>query len=264
MAVNVASDGGFFLHIVTANLNRLDAGMGLGYLRGFAGRLPVLLVSAAAGVAVAWRRKEPARWLLGPFLAGGFVSALAVLKAGSNVNYFFELLAAAALAVGFMVASLERRPFLLGTFVLLLTAQTLAQTTETLLFLRGLETRAAQRAEVARLETLIREADGPVLADEWMGLLPLQGKMLSFQPFELSQLARAGRWDQRPFVESLLAGRFPLVLIHAPASDPRRVGSRWTPGMLEAFRSAYTVSEVVDETLVLRPAASGRGAPPGV
>jgi hypothetical protein len=53
-----------------------------------------------------------------------------------------------------------------------------------------------QEREVRQLSRIVAEAEGPVLTDEHMGLLPLNGKRIRFQPFEMTQLSRDGSWSR--------------------------------------------------------------------
>jgi hypothetical protein len=57
--------------------------------------------------------------------------------------------------------------------------------------------------QIAEMALWVKEADGPVLADEFMGLIPLSGKTLAFQPFEFKQLVAGGLWDEAPFINEI-------------------------------------------------------------
>jgi hypothetical protein len=109
--------------------------------------------------------------------------------------------------------------------------------------------------EIARMTELAREADGPVLADEYMALVPLAGKSLYYQPFELKQFYLAGRWDQSGLLGDLCDQRFPLLLIYDPPSwNSQEV--RWTREQLDAISLYYEVEERLADTLVYRPSPS--------
>jgi len=95
-----------------------------------------------------------------------------------------------------------------------------------------------------------------VLADEDMGLLPLDGRPIFFQPFEMTQLARAGRWDQRAFVAEIERQAFAAVLIYRIPEAPLH-RQRWTDEMLEAIERRYVVEERVGPTEVYRPRPGG-------
>jgi hypothetical protein len=95
-----------------------------------------------------------------------------------------------------------------------------------------------------------------VLADEDMGLLARAGRPIFFQPFEMTQLARAGRWDQRPLLDDIERQAFAAILIYAIPEVPLH-RDRWTDEMLRAIEQRYTVSERVGQTLVFRPRRGG-------
>jgi hypothetical protein len=99
-------------------------------------------------------------------------------------------------------------------------------------------------AEIERVNEIIREANGTVLTDVYMGLLPLDGRRIYYQPFELTQLARDGHWDQRPFLQALDEGEFAAILIWADSS--------WTPEMLERINERYEAAEEVNDIRVYR------------
>jgi len=108
------------------------------------------------------------------------------------------------------------------------------------------------------LATRVAEARGPVLADEDAGFLPLAGRPIELQPFELSQLSYAGRWDQSPLLEAIRRQRYALILIYTVPDIPVEQ-YRWTPEMLAAIDRAYVVQEKVSRsygtTLVYLPRA---------
>ncbi len=85
-----------------------------------------------------------------------------------------------------------------------------------------------------RLRREVAETPGLVLADEYMALLTLEGRPVVYQPYEMKQLAQAGLWDERPFVEEIERRRFDLILC-----DTRYVSARWTPAQRAAMDANY-------------------------
>jgi hypothetical protein len=55
--------------------------------------------------------------------------------------------------------------------------------------------------------------ESPVLADEHMELLALNGRGIDPQPFEMTQLARNGNWDYRHLIKATERGEFGAILI---------------------------------------------------
>jgi len=197
--------------------------------------MPLLFVGAAVyALAAALRRLRPG-WLAGSYLLGAAVSAVAIGKTGSNVNYLLELSAGLAFAAGLLLAwqprrwsSIAVRPLLaLQVGAMLLWSQRP--------YRDWLDNKVAERAEVEQMARVVDGASGPVLADEFMGLLPLAGRRIQLQPFELTQMAQAGLWDDEPLVSAIRAGQFSAIL----TEDSPLLEQRWTPRMLDAIRAEY-------------------------
>ncbi len=109
-----------------------------------------------------------------------------------------------------------------------------------------------RQAQMAQLEQIVKDAQGPVLADEDMGLIPLAGKSLYLQPFEYKQVVEAGIWDDRPLAEEIRAHKFPVILILNPPFWSSFI-ERWTPRLREAIWENYEVSGRYLDTEVYTP-----------
>ena len=251
LALNVATDGGFFLNTVTANINdfrwervsfnALGAGLAC----------PLLLLG---GLAFAWRApRDKVWWLVVPYLALSVPSALLVGKVGSDVNYLLELSAALCLATGALIAWQRERPRLRALLISLLALQVLALAQSSLVP-SGLQDYVVdQEREVRQLSRIVAAADGPVLTDEHMGLLPLNGKRIRFQPFEMTQLSRDGSWNQDRAVETIRREEYAVVMMWEPpfARDIKR--DRWTEEMLGAVEAHYEPTGRLADMVVYRP-----------
>ena len=97
---------------------------------------------------------------------------------------------------------------------------------------------------------LVNDETRTIIADEAMGLLPLVGKPILFQPFEMSQLAAAGLWDETDFLTQLAQGSYPVVLIYNPYRNPNLRFERWTPAMLSVINSSHRLATQRAETSV--------------
>lgn len=212
-----------------------------------------LLVCAAAFFVLALRTRTPSAWLLGAYLLGAASSALAVAKVGSNVNYFFELSAALSCAVGALIAwqyqHVWRR---LALLALLLVQVAVMVGWSSSSYATFVPNRVSQRAEAARVLDVVTHACGPVLADFYNGLLPLNGLPVTIEPAGMKQLAESGQWDQRLFVESIVQRRYALIILENTAAM-RLARERWTPQMLDAIARSYTASEVIGDATIYRP-----------
>ena len=252
--LSALTGGGFFLHTVVYNLNEFDwerVGFYLGAVQSF---MPVLLVGGLAFLVLGLRSRDASWWLVGSYLVGAATVALTIGKIGSDVNYLLELSAALSLSAGALLARYARRPGVRCAMLLALTVQITIMVQSSQFFYVGLQdTSTSQRNGVARLEEIVDGSQKPVLADEYAGLLPVDGRRIYIQPFEFSQLAREGKWDQRPFVASIRDKSFDAILIFEPTGAPGLVEERWTPQMLEAIEQSYRPTETVANTTVYKP-----------
>ncbi|MBV9455842.1 MAG: hypothetical protein JOZ19_17270 [Rubrobacter sp.] len=198
---------------------------------------------------------------MAPYTTGAVLSAGLIGKVGSAPNYLLELSVALSLAVGALVAWHHRRHWVQTALILVVAVQvfgmvqwwsdmhlsydsttdTEPSTTDTGPFALWLP---SDVAEIERVNEIIREAKGTVLTDVYIGLLPLNGQQIYCQPFELNQLARNGRWDQRPFLQALDEGEFAAVLI--------RHDDYWTPEMRERINERYESVEKIGDIVVYR------------
>jgi hypothetical protein len=156
-----------------------------------------------------------------------------------------------SLAVGAFIAWQRPRPPVRHALMLILALQMF-------LLLPGMryhlftELKLGQGEEQAQLMRIIHDANGPVLADEEMGLLALERRPLYFQPFEMTQLARDGVWDQAPLLEAIDRQQFAAILIFM-IPDPPIHRDRWTAEMLNRIDRRYDAAEIVGNTVVYRP-----------
>lgn len=259
LALNAATRGGFYFNIVTANVNEFGMDRLRWNLEQFWNAAPLLTV-LGAGMLVALPAARVKGWAVAaPYLLGGALSALTIGKIGSNVNYFLELCAALSLAAGMAVAWTRSvafgrparwvSPLLL--LALLWQAGQLREVAERD-FIPRTTSRWAVLEELRALEEVVARIEGPIIADEYMGMITLQGRPLFIQPFEVTQLAWAGVWDQSDFVAQIRNGKFGAVLIHYfPTFDVYR--ERWTAEMLAAIEETYRAVGTYADTRVYRP-----------
>lgn len=246
VALQLATGGGFLFHVVTANANRVSSSL----LGDFAADLGVTSAAMLVVAAAQALRRDPAARLVSFYLLGGALSALAIAKVGSHVNYFLELIAAASIACGVALGRARSQ------LRIVVAAQIAASIAIAALRPLHMEEKVAERADFERLRAIVAAQEGPVLADETMGLLPMVGKDIVLQPFELTQLARQGLWDDGRVVADLRAARFGLVLVNdGPATPAFWVRERWTPRMRDALREAYVPTGALAGATLYRPRA---------
>jgi hypothetical protein len=251
--MNLFTRGGFFLNTVTANLNDFRwERVSLNAL-GALVACPLLLLGSLAFLLFGPRKGDRSWWLVGPYLIASIPSAALVGKVGSDVNYLLELSAALGLATGAFIAWQRQRPRLRIVLIALLAVQVLALAQSSRVP-SGLQNYVIERrGEVAQLSSMVAGADGPVLMDDYMGLLPQRGRRIYFQPFEMTQLSRDGDWDQRPILKDIEKERFPLIMIWSPPFAREIKRDRWTPRMLEEIHDHYQRTDRLADMLVYRP-----------
>jgi hypothetical protein len=255
LALEVATGGGFSFNIVSANLNAYQAGSLAQYLTDVWTLMPLVLAAVAAFLLLAPWFRVPSWRLVAPYVLGAVVSGLTIGKVGSNVNYLIELGAGVSLSVGALLAWQRPRRGVHAAIALLL-ALDLALVVLASPYRTVTHVRLKQREEARHLLDIVHRAPGPVLADEDMGLLPLDGRPILFQPFEMTQLARAGRWDQQAFIGEIERQAFAAILIYRIPEVPLH-RQRWTDEMLGAIGRHYVVRERVGPTEVYRPRPGG-------
>lgn len=252
MLFNWSTHGGFYFNIVTANVNEFDFERLRSHLRQF--REAAFIPLFFGGLSVLLIRPLHPLWpLTTAYLFGAALSALTIGKIGSNINYFLELCAAVSLAAGAVVAWSRSHLTASGYRAALLVVLALGVGRMMQITLRDytqdLRGRRAAINEIGRLNMLLAETPGPILADEYMGLLTLQGRRLTIQPFEVTQLVRLGKWNQAPLLDSIRKKEFAAIVI-----DNRPVAKqRWTPEMLDMISSVYVLADVAAGSNVYKP-----------
>ena len=215
--------------------------------------MPLLLVGGLAFVVLGLRSRTASWWLVGAYLGGSAAATLLIGKVGSDVNYLLELCGALSLAAGTLIARYSSQTGARCVLLLALAVQvaTMVQASQ---FYAGFQQGVIdQRSGLARLEALVDGSKGPVLADEYAGLLPLDGRRIYLQPFEMTQLQRDGRWNQEPLLRSIKRRKFLLILIWKPPYAAGIEQERWTREMLEAIEENYEPVQKHLATVVYRP-----------
>jgi hypothetical protein len=260
-ALSALTGGGFFFHTVSANVNEFRWEQVSSNLSTMQGLMPLLLVAGLAFVVLGIRSRPASWWLIGTYLAASSAAALLIVKVGSDVNYLLELSAALSLAAGMLIARYASRPGTRCALLLALAVQVAIMVQASQYVYAGLQADViAKRAGLARLEGVVDGSKGPVLADEYAGLLPLHGRRIYLQPFEMTQLQRDGRWNQGPLLKSIRRRQFPVILIWKPHYASGIEQERWTQEMLEAIEENYESVQKHAGTVVYRP-KPGDGVP---
>lgn len=250
VALQWSTGGGFWFHVVSANVNAYSPGRALRYLGEF-GRLGPVFVLLPLLAPIVARDQPRARVLIGSYSAAALVSGLTIGKLGSNVNYLLELCAACAIGCGWLLSSCRASSGRRAGVTLAIAIQ-LALLLDGGRYRSHLDDKMALRDQQRSLLEFVRRTPGRLLADDAAGLLPLAGRAIEFQPFEMVRLAESGAWDPTPFLARMERREFSAVLMQQlPWSPIHR--TRWTPEMLLSLDRNYNVSHRVGYTVVYLP-----------
>lgn len=249
--LTVVTQGGIFFHVITANVNTLESRIIDFYLDEITRNLPIFLGTMAVMLLIGIFADRRLWWFASPYLFGAVITALTIVKVGSDVNYLYELSAAFALSAGGVVAWSRRFPLLrVGLLLILAWAVIMAFDLSAAKYQPILVERIDDAPQMNQLIQFINQTDAPIIADEHMALLTLLDRPILIQPFEMSQLAAVGVWDQAPFLENLRHGDYPFVLIYQPYRNPNLRRERWTNAMLREINNHYRPLMQTAETTV--------------
>lgn len=258
LALNLATAGGFWFNVVTANVNAFDWTLLTAYLTDIGSHVPVLVLLLVAGGIVGIRRQQQSTRLLIPYALSALVIVLTSGKEGSNVNYLLEFGTALCLASGLLLAAVRSSPRARTAVLVALLLQSLLLLVAPHGYYGYLGSLVDNRAVPARISAVVTASGGPILADEDAGFLPINGDPIVLQTFEFRQLALAGVWDQTPLLTSIENRTYPLIMIYTNGRSPSVLEQRWTPEMLTAIHANYRQTEVIDrggrrKTLIYEP-----------
>lgn len=252
--INWVTRGGFYLNIVTANVNPFFWNTVKYNFEDLGEHFFLLIFIIAVFLLVERFRGRTRSWpLVLLYLVGATLSGITIGKDGSSVNYFLELAAALSFAGGAAMAWLGRNTWLkaLATVVLCIQVAIMADWVQDN-FKPWLLGHVREEKEIDVLFKAVQEADGIVLADEFMGLIPLAGKRLYYQPFEYKMLAEGGVWDETDFLLSISEQKIALILMYQPPTW-EAVAARWTRSQREMVRIYYTREGTFAYTWIQRP-----------
>jgi hypothetical protein len=207
-----------------------------------------------AFVVLGLRARPAGWWFVGAYLGAAVATAFLIGKIGSDVNYLLELSAALALAAGSLVGRYPSGPGVRAALLLALAVQVAVMVQASQFTYARFQAGVIENRDgLVPLEEVVDDANGAVLADEYAGLLPLEGRDIYLQPFEMTQLQRDGRWDQRALLASIERREFPAILIWKPPYASGVYRERWTREMLKTIVVNYRSTHKYAGTLVYRP-----------
>src|SRR5688572_7375051 len=254
LSLNLITQGGFYLNTVLANLTSFSwdtvtsYGLNLYLHAGF------LVIGCLAFIGVERLGEATRSWpLVAPYCLGSAFMTLTVGMANSSANDLFEAVAALCLGSGAFIAWAGESYWLKALLVLVLAVQM-----NVLIdwsrqdYVPAIMNKVTAYREVEQLAEFVQKAHGPVLADEYMGLIPLYGRQLYFQPVEYKQLQAANLWSEAPLIASIQREEFSVILLYEP-SDRRAISVRWTPEVRNAIYAHYRLEDTLARTFVYLP-----------
>jgi 4-amino-4-deoxy-L-arabinose transferase-like glycosyltransferase len=258
--LNLLTRGGFYLNTVLANMNPFSWYPVTQYVVNIYLHAGYLVIGCIIFIIVERLGEATRSWpLVTAYLFGAALAALTAGIAGSSFNPPYEVVAALCLGAGAFIAWSGENHWLKAAIVFVLAMQVngLVEWSRQEYIPPVMEKVASYR-EVAQIAALVREAPGPVLADEYMGLIPLYGRRLYFQPFEYKQLREANLWSEDQLIASIQRKEFSAILLYLPRRWNTAIITRWTPEMRDTIYAHYKLEETLAQTFVYLPQSDSR------
>jgi hypothetical protein len=254
LTLNLITQGGFYLNTVQANLTFYSWDTVTGYLLNLYLNGGFLVIGCLIFFVIERMGEATRSWpLVVPY---SLVATFATLTAGianASVNDLFEVAAALCLASGAFIAWAGESYWLKALLVFMLALQINALIDWSRQdYIPALMNKVTDTREVEQLAEYVQEAEGPILADEYMGLIPLNGRRLYFQPIEYKQLQASNLWDESPLVDSIESKEFSVILLYEPR-DRSAISVRWTPEVRNMIYAHYRLDDTLARTFVYRP-----------
>ena len=254
LILNLLTGGGFTLNTVQANLTSFSWPTVTGYWINLYLSAGYLVIGCLIFIAIERLEEATRSWpLVAPYCLGAAFMTLTAGLPGSSANDLFEVAAALSLASGAFIAWAGQSYWLKAFLVFVLAVQiNLLLDWSRQDFIPTLMNKMADTGEIRQLAQYVREAEGPVLADEFMGLIPLAGRRLYYQPFEYKQLQAANLWSEASLIYSIKREEFPVILLYEPPGW-NAISTRWSQEVRNTIYAHYRLEDILARTLVYRP-----------
>ena len=257
--LTLVTGGGFYKHLILANNNAYYWQTTQYYLTEIWKNFGFFVIAAGLFLLtmIFKRTRHPAWWLVAPYVAAAGVISLAIGKDGSYINYLFEFSAAVALIAGMWLVMLPHifpKAAWVKILVVLALVYPVWQMTELTdeKYMVRVESRTNEEFEVRQLFNRVKEMEGTVLLDEYMGFLPLLDRPIYFQPFERKMMADDGIWDETQFVNEIKEKKFSAIIVYYPEWAFAERG-RWTQAQAAAIRENYVEGQTIAHGTIFIP-----------
>jgi hypothetical protein len=254
LSLNLITQGGFYLNTVRANLTSFSWYAVTGYWLNLYLNAGFLVIGCMVFIVMERLGEATRSWsLVVPYFLGAAFMTLTAGITNSSANDLFEIAVALSLASGAFIAWAGESYWLKALLVFLLALQINALIEWSRQdHVPALMNKVTDAREVEQLAEYVQEAQGSILADEYMGLIPLQGRRLYFQPLEYKQLQAAQLWNEDLLVDSIQREEFSLILLYEPR-DRSAISIRWTQKVRNAIYTYYSLEDTLARTFVYRP-----------
>ena len=257
LSLTLITQGGFYRNTVLANLTSFSWYTVTGSLLNLYLNAGFLVIGSLIFIGIERLGEATRSWsLVAPYCLGAAFMTLTLGMANSSVNDLFQVAAALCLASGAFIAWAGGSYWFkaLLFFVLAMQINLLIDWSRQD-FIPAFTSKMADTREVEGLAEYVQEAQGPILADEYMGLIPLAGRRLYFQPFEYKQLQAANLWSEASLLDSIQREEFAVILLYEPR-DWSAINIRWTEDVRNMIYAHYRLEDTLAQTLVYRPQSS--------
>jgi hypothetical protein len=254
LSLNLITQGGFYLNTVLANWITFSWDAVTSYGLNLYLHAGYLVIGCLIFIVIERLGEATRSWpLVAPYCLGAAFMTFTAGIGNPSVNDLFEVAAALCLASGAFIAWAGESYWLkaLLVFVLAWQIHVLIDWSRQE-YIPALMNKVTDTRELEQLAEYVREAEEPIVADEYMGLIPLHGRRLYFQPIEFKQLQAANLWNEAPLVASIERKEFPLVLLYEPR-DRSAISLRWTEAVRRAIYANYNLEDTLARTFVYRP-----------
>lgn len=247
--LEVASAGAYSFNVILSNINSFEWDR-LVIAIGSIGES--FYASLIAVVFVMFRRRDVSahRPVLGLLLIAAVPSFVSIAKSGSNLNYLTEMCVALSVIFGIVVGSLSDKQGKAALVTLVVAALVVPRVQSVVHLPQSRVGVTSAQANATQAIAFIASLPGPVLSDDLMGVELLAKKEIVFQPYEINQLQRVGRWRDRGLRKILRTGRAGMVLVSAPYRRTFVRRERWSVPQWRFVRRDYRAAGKVFGSIV--------------
>lgn len=250
--INFFTAGQFYLHTILYNANYYNIYQTISFFVKLLWTHGVVITLSFWFIASSFYNKEPPQIMLFCiyFVLSFLISVITIGKVGASINYFVEPIAASCILFGlafkkFLHLSEANGETIRKFLYIALIAQLISFAHMPFMYpsLKDFDNEKQVSAEVQKHIKILSE-DG--------GILVINGKEVYFQPFEFTQLALQGIWDQRKIIDEISNKNFDLIILEFNVFDPPKT-DRFTPEMIKEIEKHYCLITKLGKKYLYKP-----------